>query len=24
LHQLWGSTGAHYRLLRSYYAPAGN
>jgi hypothetical protein len=24
LHQLWGSTGTHYHLLRSYYAPAGN
>jgi hypothetical protein len=24
LHQLWISNGTHYRLLRSYYAPAGD
>ena len=24
LHQLYVSSGGHYRLLRSYYAPAGN
>ena len=24
LHQVWVSEGGHYRLLRSYYAPAGD
>ena len=24
LHQVWVSTGGHYRLVRSYYAPAGD
>jgi hypothetical protein len=24
LHQVWASTGGHYRLVRSYYAPAGD
>src|SRR5262245_58072027 len=24
LHQVYTSTGGHYRLLRSYYAPAGD
>jgi hypothetical protein len=24
LHQVWTSAGGHYRLLRSYYAPAGD
>ena len=24
LHQVWTSIGGHYRLLRSYYAPAGD
>jgi hypothetical protein len=23
LHQVWVSTGGHYRLVRSYYAPVG-
>ena len=23
LHQVWISAGGHYRLVRSYYAPAG-
>jgi hypothetical protein len=23
LHQVWGSVRGHYRLFRSYYAPAG-
>jgi hypothetical protein len=23
LHQVYGSAGGHYRLIRSYYAPAG-
>jgi hypothetical protein len=24
LHQIWASVGGHYRLVRSYYAPAGD
>jgi hypothetical protein len=24
LHQVWVSSGGHYRLVRSYYAPAGD
>ena len=24
LHQVWASEGGHYRLMRSYYAPAGD
>jgi hypothetical protein len=24
LHQVWVSVGNHYRLMRSYYAPAGD
>jgi hypothetical protein len=24
LHQVWVSIGSHYRLVRSYYAPAGD
>ena len=24
LHQVWVSAGGHYRLVRSYYAPAGD
>jgi hypothetical protein len=24
LHQVWVSAGSHYRLVRTYYAPAGD